>query len=610
MPVNFSEFSNQTSAHWLEALRKDLKSDDLSRITSSTYAGLQVDSYQSSDTQQTVLSIRPFRKAINEEFAYANEWRKCVQINADDPHQANKHALAALNHGADALCFNGLGITTQEELRLALKDIIPEYITLNFTCGEGAPALLFMLADEFANRGKPTEKITGSVQYDILSDYAQMGVFPHSKAESFAILQAMLELSSRELPQFRNLVANATLFHEAGANEADELTFMLLIFQEYFETFSGSIDLNRLARMSRLRISIGGDYFTSIAKTRAIRFLWHMFLEAWNVDSRSAQLEIAGESSHRNKTIYDPYNNLIRSSMEGMAAVIGGADELTLYPHDAFCVEPGLDSWRLALNVQHLLHDEGHLDKVCDPASGAWFIDQLTQQLVERAWEQFQSLQKQGLFSDLLEKGVLQERVHTNTQRIRTAVRTRRQGIIGTSQFAAGGEAQSPYTKKRDLLAKAPLIKTIEPFRESEWFEQARYFIQKKKKSEVFLLPFGDPKTASIRTDFCRDLFNTLGFKIQSGGIQTTASDQIQSAAAHAADIIVLCASNADYTVEKIKEIKAAIGSTAVWIAGKCENQDELKKAGIDEFVFLGCDMELLFRKFLVQMVNSESYEA
>ena len=610
MPVSFSEFDKQSYALWLEALRKDLKSDDVSRITSLSSGGVQGVSYLSADQQQKTLSIRPFRRSIHPEFAYANEWQKCVQINAEDPLHANKHALAALKHGADSLCFDGIGITTQEELRLTLKEIIPEYIALNFTSGEGAPALLFMLADEFANRGKSTDKLTGSIQYDILADYAQQGSFPYSKTESFAILQAMLELSSKELPLFRNLVVNATLFHESGAEEADELAFILHVFQEYFEAFSGSITPSQLARMARVRISSGGDYFLSIAKTRAIRFLWHMFLDAWNVDSRSIQLEIAAESCLRNKTIYDPYSNLIRSTMEGMSAVIGGADSLTLHPHDVFCVEPSSDSWRLALNVQHLLHDEAHLDKVCDPSSGAWFIDQLTQKLVEKAWGQFEALQKQGSFSQLLEKGIIQEQIHATAHSVRNAVRTRKHGIIGTSQFSAPGEAHVPFFQKRDPLAKPPAIKTIEPFRESEWYEQARYFIQKKKKSQAYLLAFGDRKMAGVRVDFCRDLLNTLGFSIHSGSVQIPAADQIQSASAHAADIIILCASNTDYTVEQVKALKSVIGSTPLWIAGKCENRDELKKAGIDDFVFLGCDMELLFRKFLVQMVNSESYEA
>jgi methylmalonyl-CoA mutase len=229
---------------------------------------------------------------------------------------------------------------------------------------------------------------------------------------------------------------------------------------------------------------------------------------------------------------------------------------------------------------------------------------------VEKAWEQFQVLQKQGSFTQLLQKGIIQELIHANAQNIRNAIRTRKNGIVGTSQYAASGAAQSPFFEKRDPLAKAPQIKTIDPFRESEWFEQARYFIQNKQKGQAFLLPFGDAKMAGLRADFCRDLLNTLGFTIQSGSIQTSAADQIQSASAHAAHIIILCAANSDYTAEQISTLKSVIGSTPIWVAGKCENQDELKKAGIDDFVYLGCDMELLFRKFLVQMVNSESYEA
>jgi methylmalonyl-CoA mutase len=123
-------------------------------------------------------------------------------------------------------------------------------------------------------------------------------------------------------------------------------------------------------------------------------------------------------------------------------------------------------------------------------------------------------------------------------------------------------------------------------------------------------LKFGDAKLAGLRADFCRDLFSVLGFSVQMGSGQLPALEQIQLAPAHAADIIILCASNSDYTPEKILELKKSIGSSPIWVAGKCDHQEELKKAGVDEFVYLGCDMELIFRKFLVEMVNSEFDEA
>ena len=610
MPVSFSEFNQNTYAAWLEKLQKDLKSDDVTKLTTLSTGGVLVESYLHPDQQQESLNIAPFRRPLNPEFAFANEWRKTVLVNADDPLTANKQALAALKSGSDAICFQGIGITTQEELRLTLKDIIPEFISLNFRCDEGSPALLFMLVDEFQKRKCDKSKISGSVEYDILTDYARTGVFPYAKEESFSILQAMLELSSIELPHFRNLVVNATLFHESAATEVDELAFTLQIFHEYFETLGSKLSPEKLASMARVRISCGSDYFLSIAKTRALRFLWHMFLDAWNLDSCEFPLEIVAETALRNKSIYDPYNNLVRSSLEGMAAVIGGADALAIQPHDLYCVDPNPDAWRLALNVQHLLHDEAHLDKVCDPSSGSWFIDQLTQKLVEQSWQQFQLLQNQGAFSLLLQKGIIQERIQKSAVNLRSAIRTRKVSHIGTSQFAASGDALAPFFQKRDPLAKAPINRTIEPFRETEWFEQARYYFQKKKRSSVFLLKFGDAKLAALRADFCRDLFSVLGFSVQMDSGQLPALEQIQLAPAHAADIIILCASNSDYTPEKILELKKSIGSTPIWVAGKCDNQEELTKAGVDEFVYLGCDMELIFRKFLVEMVNSEFDEA
>jgi methylmalonyl-CoA mutase len=610
MPVSFTEFSSSSYKSWLEVLKKELKVDDASRFLSISSGGLDIPAYLNSNLQQQVLHIDTFRKPLHPEFAYANEWRKNVHVNADDPLLANKQALSALKLGADSVCFYGLGITTQEELRLTLKDIIPEYISLNFRCEEGSPALLFMLIDEFSNRNYATNKLVGSIEFDVLTDCMKHGLFPYSKVESLSIVKAMLEQSRLELPMFRNLVVNASIFYEAGAEEADELAFTLLVFQEYFESFSSELSPEKLAAMARVRLSCSTDYFSSIAKMRALRFLWHMFLDAWNVDSSKFPIEIAAETCLRNKTLYDPYTNLIRATTEGMSAIIGGADSLTIHPHDCFSVNPNADSWRLALNVQHLLHDEAQLDKVCDPAAGSWFIDHLTQKMVERAWEQFQLLIKQGSFSALLEKNIIQDRIKASANQIRNKIRTRTNGIVGTSQFAAAGEALSPFLLKRDPLAKPPIFKTVEPLRDSDWFEQARFYIQNKRKCSAYLVLFGDVKMANLRSNFCRDILSIFGFQIHMGSIQVSPVEQIHSAHAHAADIIIFCASNGDYTVELAKQMHSEIGLTPIWIAGKCENQEELKKAGIDDFLYLGSDLEGLFRRFLVNMVNADTYEA
>lgn len=597
----FGEFSPANYEQWLEQLKKDMKSDDVSRLLQARSEDIQIQSYYSAEQAPEPIFIGPYRKPLNPEFASANEWEMNVDIATDDLIQSNKQAHDALQHGANSLNFTGIGISNQEELILTLKNIVPEFISLRFDAGEGAPSLLFMLTDEFSRRNIDKHKLHGSVSYDILTDYALTGAFPYSKSESFSILEAMISAASEALPKFRNLVVKGNVWHESGASAVQELAFSLSTFNEYFQVLGKRIPLETLASNARLEMASGSDYFLQIAKFRAARILWHMFLEAYGIDSKSSPLEISAITALRNKTTADFYNNLLRATTEGMAAVSGGTDTLTVQPHDSFFREPDVNSRRLALNIQHLLHDESRLDKVLDPASGAWYIDALTHELIDRSWALFQETEAKGGFTACLRSSWIQDQVKTSAGELRKSISTRKRVLVGVSQFAdLSAPRIEPPQKQRDPLSKLPEIKTIEPFREAEVIEKIRYYLNKSKALSAFLAVFGDASKRSARAGFAKDFLAMAGIKSNLGDSSVALLDQLKSTLAKKADIVVLCAADEDYAsaVELLKADEWPNG--LVWIAGKPSDEIALKKAGIDDFIFLGCDAESIFQKVLV----------
>lgn len=597
----FGEFSPTNYDQWLEQLKKDMKSDDVSRLLQARSEDIKIQSYFSAEQAPEPIFIGPFRKPLNPEFAAANEWEMNVDIATDDLIQSNKQAHEALQHGANSLNFTGIGISNQEQLILTLKNIVPEYISLRFDAGEGAPSLLFMLTDEFSRRNIDKEKLKGSVTYDILTDYAISGPFPYSKSESFSILEAMISASIETLPKFRNLVVKGSVWHESGATAVQELAFSLSTFNEYFQELGKRVSIETLAANARLELASGSDYFLQIAKFRAARILWHMFLEAYKIDSKKTPLEISGITALRNKTTADFYNNLLRATTEGMAAVSGGTDTLTVQPHDAFFRESDVNSRRLALNIQHLLHDESRLDKVLDPASGAWYIDALTHELIDRSWQLFQDTEAKGGFTAALRSSWIQDQVKASAGELRKSISTRKRVLVGASQFAdLSAPRIEPPQKQRDPLSKLPEIKTIESFREAEVIEKIRFYLNKSKSLSAFLAVFGDASKRSARAGFAKDFLAMAGIKSNLGDPSVALIDQLKSSFAMKADIVVLCAADEDYpsAVELLKTDQWPNG--LVWIAGKPSADSAQKLTAIDDYIFMGCDAEAIFQKVLV----------
>ncbi len=597
----FGEFSGANYDQWLEQLKKDMKSDDVSKLLRARSEDLEIQSYFSAEQAPEPIFIGPFRKPLNPEFAAANEWEMNVDVLTDDLIQSNKQAHEALQHGANSLTFKGIGISNQEELILTLKNIVPEFISLRFDAGEGAPSLLFMLTDEFSRRSINKQKLRGSVTYDVLTDYAITGAFPYSKNESFSILEAMISASADALPMYRNLVVKGAVWHESGATAVQELAFSLSTFNEYFQELGKRISLETLASNARLELASGSDYFLQIAKFRAARILWHMFLEAYGIDSKTTPLEISAITALRNKTTADFYNNLLRATTEGMAAVSGGTDSLTVQPHDVFFREPDVNSRRLALNIQHLLHDESRLDKVLDPASGAWYIDALTHELIDRAWNLFQETEAKGGFTAALRSSWIQDQVKASAGELRKSISTRKRVLVGVSQFADLSSARiEPPHKQRDPLSKLPEIKTIESFREAEVIEKIRYYLNKSKSLSAFLAVFGDASKRSARAGFAKDFLAMAGIKSNLGDPSVALLDQLKSSFAMKADIVVLCAADEDYpsAVEMLKSDQWPNG--LVWIAGKPSADSAQKLTNIDDYIFMGCDAESIFQKVLV----------
>jgi methylmalonyl-CoA mutase len=279
-----------------------------------------------------------------------------------------------------------------------------------------------------------------------------------------------------------------------------------------------------------------------------------------------------------------------------MSAIIGGTDELTIHPHDIFYKIPDEASQRTALNIHHLLHDESNLDKVLDVASGSYVIEQMTSDLIDKAWKLFLTIEEKGGFVTALRSGFIQDQLVLSRAAIEKSIRTRKRALVGVSTFAdAKASVHVEIQSQRDPLAKLPEIRVVEPFREATVFESLRQAFTLDKSPSAFLAVFGDAVKRNARAGFASEFMAVGGFVSHSGEAQVALIDQLQSEAALNAQVIVLCSDDDSYIQAVETLLKDGWPSVPVIVAGKPSNAQQLEELGVHDFIYMGCDVAAVF---------------
>jgi methylmalonyl-CoA mutase len=339
---------------------------------------------------------------------------------------------------------------------------------------------------------------------------------------------------------------DATVFHEAGATAVQELAFAL------------GAAADRLAGGGAVRtasFAVGGNYFMEIGKLRAARALMARVLAAFGAETG---VHVHARTAAANKTLYDPYLNLLRVTTEALSAVVGGCDSLTIAP----CrFDP-----HLAENVHHILRDESHVDAVMDPAAGSYYVEALTAALARDAWPLFQQIEAAGGFGAWRATGAMDAALARSRDAKEKTIASRRRVLVGTNNY--------PNVQERALEHAG---ETGSGWRLASVFERIRlrterYAAAAGRTPRVLLLERGDLKMRKARSAFCLNFFGCAGFDIVT-------SDALQEA-----DLVVLCSSDPEYLA--ILEEVRLLTKAPVVVAGNPKDQiDALQAAGAAGFV-------------------------
>jgi methylmalonyl-CoA mutase len=582
----FETFDNYTKEEWLSKLKSDLKKEDVESLLHPIIDEIVTNAYVRNDDQVTVNHLTKNTNHLDPGYFYLNHWETCFELAANDPLIANKEALFHLKHGADAVRFYGDHLSNQEELRLLLREIMPEAISLHFDCGEATPALMLMLCDELQNHTQKSN-LKGTFTFDFLSEFPFKGYIDFGRKESFAMLHTLISSAKDMLPEYKCLAINIEKFHEAGASTVQELALALAIGAEYGVYFSGKSDLKSFEEQSFIRMTVDSSYFLNIAKIRAMRLLWRRMMLGFGLEEIK-EVTIHTSTSLRNKTSLDIYNNLLRTTVESMSAVVGGTDLHQTKLHDTGFQDYNRTSMRYALNIQHILRNESHLDKVADIAEGSHYIEDLTNKLVEASWAIFLDIEKQGGYLKSIDSGYIQKMIKTSAEKFTEQVKKGKKTIIGLNKYArVEQKSVSASLIDKEFIAREPEVELIEKLKLVSDFEKLRMIIQSKKKRAA-LLCFGDKKMSKARAEFSTDVLSSVGIESFSLTFHEGLEPLNQNMEALDADLWVFCTADSDYNA--LKELLPKIKNyPSAYIAGKTD--DENLKQLLKGNLFLGMDL-------------------
>jgi methylmalonyl-CoA mutase len=593
----FDQFSPVTTKEWLDRIMADLKGADFNKkLVWKTNEGFDVmPFYRREDLEKLShmenflpLFLRGDVKTTN------NSWLIRQNITVADYYAANRKARSILTKGVNSLGFiiADPESINEKNFETLLKDINPECIEINFQSNGKAREILALLAKISEKNRFNLSKIRGAIETDPLGKLMINGTLCVPVEAGFDYL-ASLTREAVTLPDYRILQINGSNFNNAGSDAVQELAFSISMAVEYLAQLTDR-DLEAEYSASKLRFSFGtgSNYFMEIAKLRAARILWSAVGSGYKPENKdSFRMEIHCVTSEWNKTVYDPYVNMLRTQTEAMSAALGGTDSLTILPFDIALSQEGEFPERIARNQQLLLKEESYFDKVADPASGSYYIETLTALIVENSWKLFLEIEDKGGFLASLKSGYIQKRLADSAGKRKNDVALRKEILLGTNQYPNLNEKISPEiipgikfgsaTNGNDLL-----VEPVKLFRGSEEYEKLRLAVDRAlKRPVVFLLTIGNHVFRKARSQFSGKFFGCAGYRIIDNDGFETVDEGVQSALDSNADIVVICSSDEEYSVFAPDIFNRLKGKAIIVVAGNPESIDELKAKGLDNFI-------------------------
>ncbi len=604
-----NDFPPVPTEAWEAQIHKDLKGADYNKkLIWRTAGGLCIKPYYRAEDIKNLKHLRcepglfPYVRGNKQN---DNDWEIRQDIAEEDINIANKIAVDAVERGAQGIGFRVKSLTVKEQMVKLLRYLELEKTAVHFVSAREYPFIMETFIGEMKLRGADKEKVKGSINFDPFSYYLLYDDFYNSLNDNLNEAVYLLTKIQDELPAFRMINVNGHFLHNAGGTVVEELAFTLASANEYLaKLIQKGLSVENIGKSMQFSFALGSSYFIEIAKIRAARLLWSAIVEQYHPATKeAASIHIHGITSSWNKTVYDPYVNMLRTTTEAMSGAIAGCNSISVNPFDNPIKPDDVFSRRIARNQQLILKEEAYLNKIIDPSAGSYYLENLTNIIAEEAWELFKLVESKGGFLKAVETGFIKERIMQSAEKQKERIAYRKQTILGTNQYPDAGVAMLDKMKK-PVMKSYPglnLQRAAMPFERLRMMTE-QYVKEGNPQPKVFLLTMGDITMRKARASFAGNFFSCAGYIIVDSNGYSSVEEAVDAVLESEANIVVICSSDDAYAeiVPPItKVIKKHSKESIVVVAGNPVNIiQSLKETGVDHFIHVKTNMLASLQRF------------
>ena len=337
----------------------------------------------------------------------------------------------------------GVAINSIYDMRTLFAGIPLDQMSVSMTMNGAVLPILALFVAAAEEQGVPPEKLSGTIQNDILKEFMVRNTYIYPPAPSMRIISDIFAYTSQKMPKYNSISISGYHMQEAGATQDLELAYTLADGVEYLRAgLAAGLDVDRFAPRLSFFWAIGMNFFMEVAKMRAARLLWAKLLTQFNPkDPRSLSLRTHCQTSGWSLTAQDVYNNVMRTTIEAMAATQGHTQSLHTNALDEALALPTDFSARIARNTQLFLQQESGTNRIIDPWGGSYYVERLTRDLAAKAWGHIQEVEALGGMAKAIEAGVPKLRIEEASAKTQARIDAGKQAVIGVNKYKPTNEA-------------------------------------------------------------------------------------------------------------------------------------------------------------------------
>lgn len=689
-----NEFPIPTKKEWRVAVDKLLKGAPYEKIMlTKTYEGIQLEPmYLREDVENLPIinslpGFPPYVRSSHLLGYKKKAWDIAQEIPLPTADEFNQAILSDLKRGQTAINLildtatrdgldpdqsisgrvgeNGTSIASLSDLKKALNGVYLGAVDVNIEAYSSGYFFGGLLVALYKKQGIDFSQLKGNLGIDPIGELAEKGSLSISLDVAYDEVSKLIKWTSSNAQQLKAFTIHGYPYNNSGASAVEELGYMIATATEYInQMLERGIEIDTIATNIKFSFSLGSNFFMEVAKLRAARLLWANIISNYGGNEESQKMIIHVRTSSFNKTIYDPYVNMLRTTTEALSGVIGGCDSMHVSPFDESVSLPNEFSRRISRNTQLILKDECNLDAVIDPAGGSFYIESLTNSLADEAWKIFQKIEESGSILKALKDGIIQDSI-AETVKLRKKNRNIRKDIfLGTNMYANLSEEPlevrkpdfekiydtrskefasikkdtfdfdsfdgmvdafingmtigqaNKYQRSEAVHCGIPVIKPLTAFRITEDFEEMRqkvenFAIKKGSAPKVFLANMGPIPQHKPRADFSTGFFQVAGFDVLSNNGFSTVEEAAEATVKSNAPIVVICSTDKTYPVivpKFCKLIKDKNPETIIVLAGNPKAQiEEHKKSGVDYFIYLRANIYEILSGLIEKLIIADN---